>query len=441
MRIFPLEYNNFAENPSDMKLYDVANNTKPALLGFPQVMAGMFKASGSLHHFAMIDITGRVYVWGDNVCNIAGKGGPTNAPLGPTATDVTDAKEVYAYANGGDGPSVGAGLGYGVAVLTNAGKIILLGNTQSGFRGDGTEGNNAETSPYTVQLSKQVIHMQVGTAIYALFVDGTVMSWGSSRLKYYPTYLLGQGVDNPNASIPAQMTFPETIVDIVGGGQFTYFVGTSGKLYGVAYNTRYLGVGANIQGQNKPFTLPLTFPDKIKQLLVGPQASYALMPNGDLYAWGDNSEAAIGNGSEGPTAQKTGVAPWNGGELWVDTPVKVNPPGVAFAQIFTSIGDAFYVFAVDVNGVLYSWGRNKSWVLWNYKGSTDSNVQAATPNAWDVLAPTKIAGFGPVTVTPPPVVTPPAPRLAASVTATINGTTYTIPMAWLKIVYNDGSTQ
>jgi hypothetical protein len=77
---------------------------------------------------------------------------------------------------------------------------------------------------------------------------------------------------------------------------------------------------------------------------------------------------------------------------------------VVFVNVYTNIGDAFYVYAEDSNGNLWVWGRNKGFVLWNGQGGSSTD-QASMPNKWDVLSPTKIPGFGTVVVTPPP---PPA---------------------------------
>lgn len=416
----------------------------------PGAPKGIKSGSGSLHTIAFIDAQDTVWVQGDNLCNISGLG-LKGASIGMTKTKIGNVKQVIAYANSGNDPSSGQiGLGYGIAAVTYDGKVIIWGNTQSGFRNDGTEGSSAEPAPYTVNLPKPVAQMAIGSFCYVKFTDGTVYSWGGTRLQYYPTYCLGRGVDNPDPTHAGPMVFPEPIVDIQGGGNWTLFTGKSGAIYGVAYNTRYLGLGANVPWQNTPFNLTtkLNLGGTPVQIAVGPQASYALMPSGSLFAWGDNTQAAIGNGKEATFSNF--IAPWGGAALWQDVPVKINPPGVVFVKIFTSIGDAFYVYAEDTNGNLWVWGRNKGFVLWNGQGSTDGNVQANQPNKWDVLAPMKITGFGVVTAPvvttpacPPPVVCPvcPTQRTVTGAVIHINGVAYPVPVSWLTIAYSDGTTQ
>jgi len=390
-QVYPGEYDNWVRHPKSKRVFNVVANSSDPVAGLPAIADGDGKGSAALHTAGFIGVDGMVYVWGDNACNISGLG-LKEASIGATKTAVTNARQIVAYANSGDGS--GQGMGYGFAIVTNDNKLILLGNTQSGFRGDGTEGNRAEPAPYRVTaIRKPVQKVAVGSFVYVLYTDGTVDSWGGTRLKYYPTYVLGRGVDNPDPTRPGAMKFPEPIVDLAGGGTWTYFKGKSGAIYGVAYNPRFLGLGANTGGRNTPFNLTKTLglPGNPVQLTVGTQASYALMRNGDVYAWGDNTQAAIGNGQEAKF--ENFVAPWGGGSLWVDKPVRINPAGVSFVKLFTSIGDAFYVMAEDSKGSLWVWGRNKGYVLWNGKGSADGSIQASQPNKWDVLAPMKIPGF------------------------------------------------
>lgn len=392
-QVYPGEYDNWVRHPTTRMLYNVVANSNDPVPGIPAVADGEGKGSAALHTAGFIGVDGFAYVWGDNTCNISGLGLklPT---LEMTKTAVGNARQIVAYANSGEGS--GPGLGYGFAIVTNDNKLVLLGNTQSGFRGDGTEGNKAEQRPYRVTaVSKPILKVVAGSFIYVLYTDGTVDSWGGTRRPYYPTFTLGRGVDNPDPTRPGAMKFPEPIVDLAGGGDWTLFKGKSGALYGVAYGTRYLGVGPNVPGRNIPFNLTkvLGLPGNPVQLAVGAQASYVLMANGDAYAWGDNTQGAIGNGKEAKFANF--AAPWNGGILWVDKPVKINPAGVSFVRLFASIGDAFYAVAEDRNGHLWVWGRNKGYVLWNSQGSPDPTIQANQPNRWDVVAPMKIDGFEP----------------------------------------------
>ncbi len=61
--------------------------------------------------------------------------------------------------------------------------------------------------------------------------------------------------------------------------------------------------------------------------------------------------------------------------------------GVKWAKLYSNNFYCFYKYAQDVDGNLYSWGRNKALVL----GNGLFNIQQADhPNALDVLQPTRV---------------------------------------------------
>lgn len=407
--VIPGEYKCFVKSQLHGNLFEVTSGQN-----VPGAPMGIIDGSASIHHAAFVGPDGAVYVIGDNPSNMSATGSKL-ATLPFTKTPVTNAKSVVAYDNNGT-------VGYGELVVTNDGKVVLMGSSQSGFRGDGTEGNAAEPAPYTVPLPKPIKKVVAGTYAFALSVDSTtVYRWGGTRASggtYWAQYSSGAGVSNPDLTHIGSMTFGEPIVDIIGGGDWSYAIGKSGMWYGWAYDTHFLGF-ANTPSQLKPFALTnLKFPAPVSKAAVGPEATYSLLTNGDLYAWGDNMQAAIGNGTEGTFANF--VAPWGvqANTPWVLTPYKVNPPGIIFVNVFTSIGDAFYVYAEDSKGNLWVFGRNKGYVLWNGQGGT-SQDQSDHPNRWDVLSPTIIPGFGTVVVTPPP---PPANVLPTAVVFNIDST-------------------
>lgn len=370
---------------------------------------GILGGSGGLHHSAFIGPDRAVWVQGENANNITATGIATN-PVGFTKTPVGNAKQVACYSNGG------SGLGDGVGVLTMDGKLIIIGCTQSGFRGDGTEGNAGESSPYQVATPEPIQKIQVGTYFFALGVSGKVYRWGGTRKDpYWVQFSCGAGVANPVLtkiavafSGPSTTPFPEPIKDIVGGDDFSYAIGVSGKIYGWAYDMRFLGL-ANSPQQLKwmDLTAVLNLRGTLVKLAKGCEATYALMDSGDIYAWGNNTQAAIGNGLEAAYVQQTKGADWGvtARSLWQITPVKINPAGVAFVDITASINDAFYVYYEDTTGVIWANGRNKGGVIPDGKDHGTSDQQAATPNAWDVLSPTKLSVFpaGAVVTPPPPV--------------------------------------
>jgi hypothetical protein len=407
-KVFTGEYNCYVVSPIDQQLYDMV--TERPVPGAPM---GIIGGSASLHHAAFIGADRSVWAIGDNTTNMTGTGA-SSTPVGITKTPVGNAKQVVAYCNGGD-PNK---LGNGIAVLTMDGKIILLGNTQSGFRGDGTEGNQAESAPFQVALPEPIIKIAVGGYCFAIGVSGKVYQWGGTRQdgwwRSFSAGRYGTGVSQDFTKVVV-LNLPEAIVDIVGGGDANLALGTSGTLYAWAYNPKYVGLLTQAQAQSFfNLTTSLKLPTNVKKIAIGPEACYLLTTDGLLYSWGNNTQAACGNGQEGKFANYG--APWgplDGVSIYVSPPYLINsnpvlPAGFAFLNIFADIGDAFYAYAEGSDGYLYAWGRNKAGVIADGKNTGSSQDQSNYPNKWDVLSPEKLTVFPSVAVpTQPPANQPP----------------------------------
>ena len=150
----------------------------------------------------------------------------------------------------------------------------------------------------------------------------------------------------------------------------------------------------------------LALPHPIASICVSSAATYVILTDSSLWAWGDNAVGAIGSGTELDFSKYTtspspsGGTPnpynwdWGMGELMQQKPVQIAKGLHSFTNIWTSGADVFYCYAEDVNGQLYSWGRNKGAVLGN--GVIESgfgSLGAAYPNSWDVPGVTAVNPF------------------------------------------------
>lgn len=195
-----------------------------------------------------------------------------------------------------------------------------------------------------------------------------------------------------------------------------HFLITNGQVEVYGSDYRYYGYAL---GQLKAVpTAPIrvdqlyNFPAPVDQIGCNYTTTFAVLTDGSMWAWGENTSGTVGNGQEtnmkatNPTysAPWYNTAQWNlptsqGGALFQQLPVQIGK-GVKWAFINRGCYN-MYQEAEDVNGNPYTWGRNKSGDLSNgVVGTTDQ--QTNQPNLWDVLVPTIVHPFGAV-APPPPV--------------------------------------
>jgi hypothetical protein len=142
-------------------------------------------------------------------------------------------------------------------------------------------------------------------------------------------------------------------------------------------------------------------PAPVASIYTNSVATYAILRDSTLWAWGDNAMGTIGNGEELDFAHyKRGdgqPAPyawdWGPGELLVQKPVNLARGLHSFTHVWVANSLVFYAYAEDVNGQLYSWGRNKGGMLGNGVLESDremGQLGGEYPNSWDVTLVTPV---------------------------------------------------
>lgn len=412
--IGPGEYNCWMIKPTDQQVYDLSGGIPSKLAGQP---AAATDVKGCLHHAALIDEGGNVWTWGDNTNGIAGNGttSPSTSPIPPTQvlTDAggnpfTNIVQVLPYANGG-APN---GLGWGILALKADGTVWIWGNTQNGFSGDETGGSQAQTRPVQVPGLQNIVEINAMLVCSAKDNAGQIWVWGGAYGQYTAPYELAEGSATANPSIPTKLAQAEPAIAMAAGGNFNYFIGASGSLYGWGYYPQYFGIA---NGTLTPVKLDavLGLPAKVAKIWISSIATYAILADGTAWSWGDNVCGACGNGIE-PDYSKTSppyTMSWN-----IDTvpqkPVQILV-GLQIVAFHTGLGDAFYAYAEDINGNLYSCGRNKGGVLGNGVIGLSSQEVASLPNSWDVPWFTPVNPFALTAAIP--TRSPASPTLAAAV--------------------------
>ena len=194
----------------------------------------------------------------------------------------------------------------------------------------------------------------------ALTTDGSAYSWGWNQFGGN-----GVGVDNGNAnysiypvSVPDGVTFSK----IVAGATHYLGITTDGQVYGWGANDRgQLGNGATAEISGTP-TL-VNVPDGVTFVDVdaGFNTSLAIDSTGQVWAWGENGEGALGDDT---TTDRL-------------DPVKVAAPaGVTFTAIAAGSRTSA---ALSTDGQIYTWGFNYYGALGNGTTSTTNPNYSTTP--------------------------------------------------------------
>lgn len=235
------------------------------------------------------------------------------------------------------------------AVVSNGGVLYAWGLNSSGQLGNGAATADPFVVPIPVDASgalrgetiKKVAVGLVHTA--ALTESGRVFTWGANGMGQ-----LGDGTTTRRES-PVEIAQGEIppgtkIVDIAVAGYFTAAVDENGNVYdwGNLYKAQ------NEADARLVPTLRTGLPGNAAQVVGGGYDAMVLTTDGKLYGWGTNGNGRLGDGT---TAQQT-------------KPVAVNTSGVlkgkTIAGVSMSISNYVDPFTVawDIDGKLYSWGRN-----------------------------------------------------------------------------------
>ncbi len=372
---------------------------------------------GTAYTFGLADETSELYAWGENEeglgINVGGPSGyrssPTQVP-GNTWSGVTGQnKSVYAVRTDGTLWAWGAneygalglndvvhysspvqipgttwkqvtgfsGWGGGGAAVKTDGTLWtwggnnqgMLGINSSGIEG-GIEGNRS--SPVQVPGTNWdvVVGSQGLATVFALRTDGTLWAWGQSDG--------GARGDNSPAtrSSPTQVGSDTTWTrNIVGQGYGGGGIKTDGTLW--VWGQNQFGQLAQNNTTNAPgYSSPIQVPGTNWSVLSGcsnPSAMsgggykwyHAIKTDGTLWAWGANTNGALGINST--------VANYS-------SPVQV--PGTTWATVSSGNG---HTLATKTDGTLWAWGGNGNGQLGNgdASGTSYSSPIQISGTDWD----------------------------------------------------------
>jgi len=234
-----------------------------------------------------IDTTGNVWGWG------AGGGGD----LCSTATNKKIPQKITASQLQGD-VTLASGQNNHTIFYTSTGQLYACGDNNAGQLGDGTF--TSSISPVQVMglPAETVISVQTSWEDSgALMADGSYWDWG-----YNKAGELGDG-STTTSDVPVQVNLPAAVTAVSQGGSLS----NNGQTVAVLSNGSVDAWGDDADGQlgngsnGHHYTLPVAVhvPSGTSFVSVnsGGASEYAIDSNGNVWAWGQNTEGQLGIGS------------------------------------------------------------------------------------------------------------------------------------------------
>ena len=334
-------------------------------------------ASGTNHTLA-INSRGELYAWGANNNGQLGIGTTTENELTPQRVG-----------SDSDWEAVSGGDDYSLAMKSD-GTLYAWGKNDRGQLGIGSTDN--ETTPRQVGNAGDWKAIAAGGKhSLALRSDNTLYAWGGNLFGE-----LGNGENNANLTdtskdktAPIQIGTDSDWEAISAGGYYSLALKDTAELYTWGHNeVGQLGLGDNTN-RNRPEKVGSD--NDWKTVSAGFAHSLALKNDNTLYAWGWNWEGQVGNGKGGSlrdqetTPQKISTATnWNGiavgyrhslafkdnGEIYawgnnsdeqLGDGTNINRSGLTKVKSddtdWKAIGGGrIHSLALKTNGTLYTWG-------------------------------------------------------------------------------------
>ena len=233
------------------------------------------------------------------------------------------------------------------------GVLRVWGDNQFGQLGKGHVSQNLKVYEFktkSTELDVSLLEDIVTASDYSFMVmsDGTV--WGAGNNSYLPLT-----VKSGKYSTHVKANLPETPIAMATGFGHVMMLTENGEVYAWGRNSEYQVGNGKHKHVQEPYKVDV---QNIVQIACGGKFSIALDAEGQLWGWGDNEHHAIS-----PDKATT-----------IPTPVKIDTGDIDIAYIDACGGS---VVLLDTEGVLWTWGRNDFYQLgYDTKGKSTTAPQA-----------------------------------------------------------------
>jgi alpha-tubulin suppressor-like RCC1 family protein len=303
---------------------------------------------------------GTVTAWGNNREGQLGNGSTTNSKV-PVA--VSGVSGVVAIA---------AGKEHSLALLSN-GTVMAWGSDEEDQLGSGVKAGTKSTVPVAVPGLSGVRSISAGGAFsLALLTNGTVMAWGADDMGQ-----LGNARKTKNASpvvvkglsgVTAISAGREHSLALLSNGTAMAWGSNSALQLGMEAKTKIVKEGEEefVEEEEEPedsdIPVPVQALTGATAVAAGTEHSLALLGDGEVMAWGANSNGQLGRGTQGGETSR--------------------PAAVGDLSGVTEIAaGSEHSLAVLSGGTVVGWGYNPDGQL-----GDNSNVNSSVPVA--------VAGLG-----------------------------------------------
>ena len=360
---------------------DTVQRTAPTLVPFPDGVSQWSEISVGATYSLALTINGRMFAWGQNTSGQLG--------LGDTAQR-TSPTPVPFPAGVNRWRTVVAGGGFEIApmqslALTSDGRLFVWGGNDFGQLGlgDSGVGTNRNTPTFVPFPDGVTEWSSIAAGLrtsFALTPDGRLFAWGSNS---FGQLGLGDSGFGTQRLVPTFVPFPTGVTEwssVAPGESSTFALTPDGRLFAWGGNVSgTLGLGDSGPGTNRLSPTFVPFPTGVTEwssVSSGFVHTLALTSDGRLFATGGGFDGQLGLGDTTATNTLTPIPFPDGVTEWSSA----------------AIGQSSS-YATTPDGRLFAWGKN--WFGQLGLGDSGSGTNRNTPTlvplpdgaiAWNAIA-------------------------------------------------------